>query len=153
MPYDRHGIRDLRGGIGGRRPFEVTADTLELARKAGKLGFNKGQLAKYLSVSDETLRVHAPDHPELLEAYEQGKLDGVEEVAGKLYQNATEPAMGKDGPTGPPGGNVSAQMAYLKQVGDWRDKVQVSGDPNAPLQVHIVLPDNGRVKLPENADE
>ena len=143
MPYHAHGIGRQARGTGGRAPFEVTADVLFRVRRAGKLGLNRGQTAKFVGVSDETLRVHSLQHPEIWETWEEGRMEGVAEVAQSLFRNATEPAMGKDGPTGPPGGHVGAQTAYLRHVGGWQAKDEQPASP-INVAVRIVLPDNGR---------
>lgn len=136
-------------GISGRHPFTVDEAHYRTIRKCGKTGLSQIQTARCIGIGHTTWHEQIKLHPRMMEEYESGKAEGIAKVAGGLLANAIFPSEKS------PGGIVAAQIAYLKHVAGWTDRTEVSGAPEAPLQVRITLPSNGRpvvVAEPGDAD-
>ncbi len=130
----------------GRPPFKITKKVLDRAFNAARAGAKGYEIAHSLGIHPATLAEKKGEYAELSEAIERGMAESIEIVRGKLFINATEPAMGKDGPVGPPGGSVEAQKFFLQsRAGDKvNNSLEVKGDESAPLAVRIILPSNER---------
>jgi len=111
----------------GRPAWEPTALNIEQAKVAAQSGQTKEQIAlATLGCAASTLYAYLAAHPEseLSEALKKGRAIGVGLVAGKLFQQA----MNDNDPKA-----VSARIFYLKAIGGWTDRVEVTGDPAQPL--------------------
>jgi len=117
---------------GGRPRWEMTPDMVKKAYEASRNGLVKDDIARAaLSCSPKTMYEYLKKNPEgeLSQAIKQGRSEGVSKVAGKLYAAAIG-----DGPKW-----ITAAIFYLKTVGQFREKVEVSGDPKRPIMEPVVI--------------
>jgi AcrR family transcriptional regulator len=130
----------------GRPEFKVTPAVLKVAEDVAKRGATMREIAARLGISPTTLYEKKAEYSELLDAIERGVAASIEAVRNDLFENATSPALGKDGPVGPPAGSVEAQKFFLQsRAGDKvNNTVELKGDEGAPLAVRIILPSNDR---------
>ena len=138
-------------GIVPRREWWPDAENLKTIKECGRRGLNFKMTALAVGISASTWSHKTKQYPQMLQAWEAGRALGAFEVGGALFKNATTRATDKDGnEVGPVGGVPSAQVAYMKQVAGWSDKVEVSGPEGGPVPVQIILPSNGH-ELPKGA--
>jgi hypothetical protein len=99
----------------------------ELARNYCLLGATDAQLAQFFNTSDRTIRTWKDKHADFAAALAHGKQMADAKVAGALYDNAL-------------GGNVVAQIFWMKNRQNWRDKVdhEMAGKDGGPLSIEIV---------------
>lgn len=97
------------------------AKVTELASR----GLSQEQIAAALGIGARTLERRKAESAEMAEAIKAGQALGIQEVANALFANAT-------------GGNVTAQIFYLKARAQWRDKPDDTGDdPDTPPPVKV----------------
>ena len=94
------------------------AKTRELASR----GLSQKQISAMQGCSYHTLNSNRKRSKEFNEAYEKGVAEGLANVTNSLYENAM-------------GGNVTAQIFYLKNRDDarWRDRVETTHDHQLSL--------------------
>lgn len=103
----------------GKPRIEIDiARVTELASR----GLSQGQIAAALGISERTLRNRKTESAEFAEAIEKGQALGIEAVANALFDNAE-------------GGNVTAQIFFLKARAGWREKqeVELTGPGGGPV--------------------
>ena len=109
----------------GRKPITFTAAVLkEIEDMAGK-GLLDKEIVLNLGISLDTFYEKKKHLPEFSEALARGRAKGVRILTNKLWENATEMAVGPKGPMGTPGGNVEAQKFILARRYGWREVDQV----------------------------
>ncbi len=96
----------------GRRKIQVTKKMIEVAEECASFGLNKKQIATKLCMGETTLYDRIAEYPELLKAINRGQTQAVENVTNALYNTAMD-------------GNTVAQIFFLKNRGEWRDKSEV----------------------------
>ena len=109
------------------RPSKFKPEYAEQARNYCLLGATDPDLAKFFGVSRATINVWKQEQPAFAAALAHGKNAADAKVIGSLYDNAV-------------GGNVTAQIFWLKNRQNWRDRVdhEVGGKDGGPLQIEIV---------------
>lgn len=124
----------------GRKKIEITPQMLERARELASKGLRKADIARLLGMSHETFNNRQNEMPELAEAIELGRIEGVEFAVTALHRNVEA-------------GDTASIKYFLnnRTEGHWRDKVDytIAGDPKNPLQ-HIV---RGRELSEQDAKE
>ena len=113
-----------------RKPFVVNAAVREKVRHLAGLGVRQDDIARIVRCSPKTLRKRCRDDLDC------GIAEANAIVSGSLFAAAK-------------GGNVVAQMFWLKTRAQWRehpapDDRAAGGDTEANSPVVLVLPDNGR---------
>lgn len=97
-----------QGDGGGRPPVILTDDqVIELQALAAVL--TKAQVADYFGICENTLREIEKRQPEVSEAYKKGRVKQVASMGSNLIQMAK-------------GGNVTANIFYLKTQGGWKEQ-------------------------------
>jgi hypothetical protein len=94
-------------------------------------GLSQEQIAAALGISARTLGARKAESAEFAEAIKKGQAKGIQEVANALFQNAK-------------GGNVTAQIFFLKARAQWKDKHEGEGDDGeepTPVKVEIMVRD------------
>jgi predicted transcriptional regulator len=124
--------------IGGRYPFEVTAEVIKKVEGFASRGLHKYQIARSLGIHRATWAKYFRRDKRLREAYKNGRAKGIAQVANKLFEAATRSNKA----------SVEAMKFYLKTVGKWyeasapdKKKDENDGGRN---NVYLVMPDNGR---------
>ncbi|CAG4900722.1 helix-turn-helix domain-containing protein [Paraburkholderia saeva] len=109
------------------RPSKFKPEYVEQARNYCLLGATDDDLAKFFGVSRATISTWKTEYPEFTAALAHGKDAADARVIGSLYDNAL-------------GGNVTAQIFWLKNRRSWKDRIdaEVSGKDGAPFIVEIV---------------
>jgi hypothetical protein len=96
-----------QGDGGGRPPVVFTPEQIiELQALAAVL--TKAQVADYFGICENTLREIEKRQPEVSEAYKKGRVKQVASMGSNLIQMAK-------------GGNVTANIFYLKTQGGWKE--------------------------------
>ena len=110
----------------GRKPYTLTAPMLaEVEEMSGK-GLSDKEILLNLGISHETFYKHRRENPDFADALARGRAKGARILTNKLWQNATEMAVGPKGePVGTPGGNVQAQQFILARRYGWREQTEV----------------------------
>ena len=128
-------------GIVGRQQWWPDEDNLKTIFECGRKGMNRKLTAFSVGISPETWSRKVAIYPQIEHAWFAGRAKGAEEVGAKLYVNATEPARDKEGnAVGPPAGSVAAQVAYMKEVGEWKERAEITGPEGGAIPITIVLP-------------
>jgi hypothetical protein len=133
----------------GGRPSKYKAEFCEQAFRLAELGATDVQIAEFFHVTDRTLDNWKEAHPEFFRSLKKGKAQPDDNVERSLFQRA----MGYSHPEEkifcsngqvvradttkhyPP--DTTACIFWLKnrRPDDWRDKKEISGDPENPLVV------------------
>lgn len=100
-------------GYKGRESYEITPQLLERVRDLAKLNLSGRSIAGSLGWPSSTFHAKCKQDKRLQLAVEQGRAQGVEEVAKGLYSNATDEK------------SVPAQSLYLKAADKWADKTEI----------------------------
>ena len=113
-----------------RKPFVVNAAVREKVRHLAGLGVRQDDIARIVKCSPKTLRKRCRDD-----------LDGGAAEANPIFSGSLFAAA--------QGGNVVAQIFWLKTRAQWRERVApddrvAGGDADANSPLVLVLPDNGR---------
>ena len=113
-----------------RRPFVVDAGVREKVRHLAGLGVPQDDIARIIQCSPKTLRKRCRDD------LDRGVAEANAIVSGSLFAAAQ-------------GGNIAAQIFWLKSRARWRERDVSDGrvaasDTEANSPVVLVLPDNGR---------
>jgi len=112
-----------------RRPFVVDAALREKVRHLAGLGVAQDDIARIIQCSPKTLRKRCRDD------LDRGVAEANAIVSGSLFAAAQ-------------GGNIAAQIFWLKSRARWREREAstgfTNGDAEANSPVVLVLPDNGR---------
>jgi DNA-binding XRE family transcriptional regulator len=105
-------------------------DLKEVERLAG-LGLTQEQIAISVGVSPRTLESRKAESAEFAAAIKKGQADAIQEVSNALFQNAK-------------GGNVTAQIFFLKARAQWKDRhedVGEDGEGPTPVKVEVTVRD------------
>ena len=105
-------------------PKKKVIDLREV-RRLSMVGLTKEQIAGALGMSRSTFFDHMSKNPEISDAFEQGKGYGIGRVADSLFAKAVK-------------GDTTAQTFFLKARAGWKDKLELSGNSESPIQ-HVVL--------------
>jgi hypothetical protein len=143
MPPPQKIKRKGHGFIHASKFFKLTDDILKKAYNAARAQMSQQDIAALIGIAPSTLSKQKKILGKLAQEMERGRIDGLGLVANGLFVNAVTP-MPK---LGMPGGNIKAQMFMLERKGGWKQQVEVAGDPENPIQIQIMLPDNGRKKI------
>ena len=95
-------------------------DLKEVERLAG-LGLTQEQIAISVGVSPRTLESRKAESAEFAAAIKKGQAAAVQEVSNALFQNAM-------------GGNVTAQIFFLKARAKWKDRHEEGDEPGDDAQ-------------------
>ena len=107
---------------GGRPPKVFSEqDIAKVYQLASRL--TKAQIADYFSISFSTLREVEKRQPEVSEAYQKGKSEQIDEVAGHLLEQCRK-------------GNITAIIFYLKTQAGWKEEQEETKEI-PPLQVVV----------------
>jgi hypothetical protein len=143
----------------GGRPSKYRPEFPTQAEKLCKLGATDAEIAEFFEVDVRTINRWKHDHDEFCQSLKRGKEVADEAVERSLFQRATgyshdavkifqvegKPLVVPLVEHYPP--DTTACIFWLKnrKSDEWRDKVQVGGDPENPLQtitrVELVAPD------------
>lgn len=96
----------------GNKPIKVTKAMCAKARKHAALGLTKEQIAKVLGLGKSTLYEKLIKHPELLDAIDLGRTEGIGKVTNALFKNCIK-------------GDTAAQKYYLnnRDNENWKDRI------------------------------
>ncbi len=129
------------------RPTKYDPAYCEQAEKLCKLGATDVEMADFFGVCEDTIHEWKRVHPEFSESIKSGKIVADMNVADKLYHRACGyshdavkifmPA-GAGEPVYAPytehyAPDTAAAFIWLKNRRGWRDKVDVGGDPDNPV--------------------
>jgi transcriptional regulator with XRE-family HTH domain len=104
---------------------------LKEAEKLASRGLSLEQIAAAMGISARTLGSRKAESAELAEAIKRGQAQGIGTIANALFENAL-------------GGNVTAQIFYLKARAQWKDKHEDNpedGDEPTPVKVEVMVRD------------
>ena len=96
-----------QGNGGGRPLVELTPDQI-IELQALSAVLTKAQVADYFGICENTLREIEKRQPEVSEAYKRGRVQQIARMGSNLIQMAK-------------GGNVTANIFYLKTQGGWKE--------------------------------
>ena len=96
-----------QGDGGGRPSVELTPDQI-IELQALSAVLTKAQVADYFGICENTLREIEKRQPEVSEAYKRGRVQQIARMGSNLIQMAK-------------GGNVTANIFYLKTQGGWKE--------------------------------
>lgn len=96
-----------QGDGGGRPPVELTPEQI-IELQALSAVLTKAQVADYFDICENTLREVEKRQPEVSAAYKKGRVKQVASMGSNLIQMAK-------------GGNVTANIFYLKTQGGWKE--------------------------------
>jgi hypothetical protein len=135
-----------RDGKRGPAKWMPTKEELKAVEEAAANGCTMKEIIVTLGISHATLYERLKDCPELADAVDRGVERSIQAVRNALFINATNPALGKDGPMGPPAGSVEAQKFFLQsRAGDKvNNSLEVTGKDGDALHVQVYLPRQGR---------
>ena len=100
---------------------------LERVTELASQGLTHEQIAAALGISRTTLQARKRECEQFARAIEKGQALGIEAVSNALFQNAV-------------GGNVTAQIFFLKARAKWKDRHEEVGDEvdeAAPVSVTV----------------
>lgn len=115
----RRGQQPRDAATGRILAHEPTPDLVRQVQQAAAMGLPRRQIAALIGIDEDTLRKHYTEHLVLAEA--KANMN----VAATLFKAATS------------GQDTTAAIFWAKARMGWRDRVEVSGDPDAPLQVAV----------------
>jgi hypothetical protein len=123
-----------------------TDKELQAVEEACANGCTMKEVIVTLGISHTTLYERIKELPALADAIDRGVERSIQQVRNALFINATSPALGKDGPMGPPAGSVEAQKFFLQsRAGDKvNNSLEVTGKDGDALHVQVYLPRQGR---------
>jgi transcriptional regulator with XRE-family HTH domain len=96
----------------GRPPFKIDNALLKKTKGLAARGLTQQQIADSLGIEITTLHKYKNLNTDFNKAIREGKALGIAEVANSLFNTAT-------------GGNVAAQIFYMKNRAGWADKQEV----------------------------
>lgn len=96
----------------GRPAIEITEELCKKAESLAAQGLTMEQIALVLGMGESTLYAKKAEYLEFLEAIKEGQAKGVAVITNKLFES------GK-------GGNLGAQIFYLKNRAGWKDKSEL----------------------------
>lgn len=105
-------------------------DLKEVERLAG-LGLTQEQIAVSLGISPRTLESRKAESAEFAASIKKGQASAIAQVSNALWTNAM-------------GGNVTAQIFFLKARAQWKDRhedVGEDGDSPSPVRVEVTVRD------------
>lgn len=108
----------------------INIDLKEVTRLAS-LGLTQEQIAASLGISPRTLENRKADSADFAAAIKEGQAQGIAEIANALWVNAK-------------GGNVTAQIFFLKARAKWKDKHEgevEEGEEAQPTAVNVGVRD------------
>jgi hypothetical protein len=94
---------------------------LQQTEELASRGMTYQQIAHFFGICEATLYNRLNELPDFLEAIKRGRANGVEKMAGKLFEGGMS-------------GNTTSQLFYLKCIGGWQE----SGTPIGDLQASNV---------------
>ena len=109
------------GGKRGPKPKPVDLDKV---RALASRGLSIEHIGDALGMHQSTFLERRKEHPEILEEIQKGRAEGVHVVANALFARARD-------------GDVTAQIFFLKAKGGWKDRIELSGDPENPIR-HVI---------------
>lgn len=111
-----------------RKPGKPRIDIdLERVTELARQGLTNEQIAAALGISRTTLQSRKRESEQFAQAIEKGQALGIEAVSNALFQNAV-------------GGNVTAQIFFLKARAKWKDRhdeIDDGDDEPAPTAVNV----------------
>lgn len=120
--------RKTKASKAGKPRIEID---LERVTELASRGLSQEQIASALGISERTLRNRKTDDAAFADAIKKGQALGIEEVANALFDNAK-------------GGNVTAQIFFLKARAKWKDRHEEAGegeDEPTPTAVNVGVAD------------
>lgn len=140
-----------KGKHPGGRPPKYTPDFARQAEKLCQLGATDIDLAGFFGVNTVTIWRWQSQHEEFCNALRVGKEYADERVKRSLYQRAvgysfsSEKIFCNNGSITkaectehvPPDTNACKTWLFNRQPQEWRDKVVIGGDPDAPMKIEI----------------
>lgn len=138
------------------RPTEYDPKTLPAIKKMSELGATDFEIAEVLSINVATLYRWRNKYPEFCESLVVGKQQADARVERSLYNRAvgySYPALKIMQHQGmpvevpytehvPPDPGAAKLWLTNRKPSEWREKVELSGNPDAPLQ-YVVVPAKG----------
>ena len=127
--------------MAGRPKFEITDEILRKVEALAAQGLSQEQIASCIGCSLATISRRKLDNEKFDAAIKNGNAKGIATVTNALFQNAK-------------GGNLGAQIFYLKNRAGWRDKQEVeqSGPGGGPIQVESTLSEDQALQLLKKHD-
>ena len=95
-----------------RPAFKIDANVCKKAKKFASQGMTQEQIAQALGMGETTFYEKQAKYPEFAEAIKHGQANGIQKVTNSLFKTANK-------------GNVAAQIFYLKNRAQWRDRFDV----------------------------
>ncbi len=123
--------------MAGGRPSKYERRFCQIVVDEMAKGLSKEAVAGHLRISKQTLYNWAEEHPEFLDAINEGELAslyfweklGVMGAAGKVVNF-----------------NATAWVFNMKNRAGWRDKIEQTANVNMTARVRTYLPDNGKTE-------
>lgn len=94
-----------------RPSIKITDEVCRQAESFAAQGLIMEQIADCLGMGDRTLYEKQQAYPQLAQSIKSGRAKGIAKVTNALFTSAT-------------GGNLGAQVFYLKNRAGWRDKIE-----------------------------
>lgn len=107
----------------GRPRFEF--DLAEVEKLASR-GLTQEQIAYAMGSSPAVFYNRKAKSKEFQEAVKRGKMRGVAVMANAMFEHGKE-------------GNTAAMIFWMKNNAGWRDKVELSGDEERPVQAKLQI--------------
>jgi hypothetical protein len=108
-----------------RGPKPAQFDLAQIEQLAGR-GLTQEQIAYAMGHHPSTFYKHKALSSEIQDAVKRGRNKGVAVMANAMFE------AGK-------AGNTAAMIFWMKNMAGWRDKVELSGDEEKPVQAKLVV--------------
>lgn len=97
----------------------------EMVQLHATVGTSQAIIADMLGIDDKTLRKH------YREELDQSLAKANASIGGALFNKAK-------------GGDTAAMIFWMKTQAGWKERLEVSGDPNNPLRIHVTIGGDAR---------
>lgn len=126
----------------GRPPKTITQTALDKVRTLAAQGCSKRQCAAMLGMGESTYLAKQVEYPELSEAFDLGRQQGITAVAGALYTKALV-------------GDVAAMRYWLnnKDAEEWQEKRLLEAGENLSKSIASMRPEDRLDLINQKADE
>ena len=105
-------------------------DIIDQVKKLAAIDLNRGEIAHILGISPSTIYEYEKKHPELTEAYKQGKAETIKKLKAVAIKKAYEEADG-------------AMIKYvLNNISDWKEKPLIDQSTNLTKNDLMIVSEN-----------
>ena len=107
--------------MAGRPKFDFTDKILKQVESLAAQGLSQDQIGSVIGCCQQTIIRHKKDNVDFVNAINRGKNKGVAIITNALFESAK-------------GGNLGAQIFFLKNRAGWRDKQDLDITEHKPYQ-------------------